>query len=93
MSRMAEALETYNANPVVFQSSSTPAGTPAQTSAIPAITSAGIAGSPQATPTPGAAQPIVLNPTFYIQLDDGSLAKVEGRMALRSDQGLSVLDV
>ena len=94
MSRMAAALETYNSNPVVFQSLSTPAGTPAQTPVIPAITSAGIAGSPQAgTSATGAAQPIVLNPTFYIQLDDGSLAKVEGRMALRSDQGLSVLEV
>ena len=54
-----------------------------------------VSGTGTPTATPGAAQPVMVNQTqvFYIQLDDGSLAKVEGRMAVRSDQGLSVLNV
>ena len=34
-----------------------------------------------------------INPTFILQLDDGSISKVEGRLATRSDQGLSPLNV
>ena len=35
-----------------------------------------------------------INPTFVLQLDDGSLmTKVEGRIAVRADQGLSPLKV
>ena len=38
-------------------------------------------------------RPIVLNVDNSLVLDDGSVSKVEGRMAVRKDSGLSVLDV
>ena len=34
-----------------------------------------------------------INPTFILQLDDGSMTAVESRIAVRSDQGLSPLNV
>ena len=73
----------------------TPASaTPATTQPISEAIASGVSqGIQQATSESGGAPVINLNQTFYIQLDDGSLSKVEARLALRSDQGLSVLDV
>ena len=55
-----------------------------------------VSGTQQVTPTSSAiSQPMVINNpvTVIVQLDDGTLTQVEGRLASRSDQGLSVLDV
>ena len=92
MSRMAAALETYNSNPVVFGAPQAPlALSPGQVGGN-LQTSGGIAGTPQAAATPGAAI-VNNNITVVVDLGDGVLTKVEGRLATRADQGLSVLNV
>ena len=93
MSRMAAALETYNSNPVVLGAPQAPlALSPGQVGGN-LQGGAGIAGTPQATATPGTT--IVNNNivTVVVDLGDGVLTKVEGRLATRADQGLSVLNV
>ena len=100
MSRMAAALETYNSNPVVLGAPlvSSGAATPAQTQNISEAVASGVSqGIQQASAQPIANTPaervVIENLTVIVQLDDGATAKLEGRLATRSDQGLSVLNV
>ena len=51
------------------------------------------AESGQGTPAEAPVTHTNQNQTFILQLDDGSMTKVEGRLATRSDQGLSPLNV
>ena len=89
-----QALETYSLPSAAPILASTPGATPATTQPISEMIASGVSqGIQQATSESGDAPVINLNQTFYIQLDDGAIAAVEARLALRSDQGLSILDV
>ena len=91
---VTQALETYSQPAAVPILASTPGATPATTQPISEMIASGVSqGIQQATSESGDAPVINLNQTFYIQLDDGAIAAVEARLALRSDQGLSILDV
>ena len=50
-------------------------------------------GAGQAEATPGAETTVSNNITIVVDFGDGVLTKVEGRLATRADQGLSVLNV
>ena len=74
------------------------AATPVQTQNISEAVASGVSqGIQQSSAQPIANTPaervVIENLTVIVQLDDGATAKLEGRLATRADQGLSVLDV